>query len=89
VAQRCNALHKTKAPHGGRSSKGAFYFFAGRRSSPGFAPRHGMLGDTAAVPSLLEWSSPGKTIFAARHCDWRAGRPRPENHDITARLSPI
>jgi len=46
----------------------------------------GMLGDTAAVPSLLEWSSPGKPSSLRGIAIGALGRVDLKNHDITARL---
>jgi aminopeptidase N len=46
----------------------------------------GMLGDTAAVPSLLEWSSPGKPSSLRGIAIGGLGRVDVRNHDITARL---
>jgi len=46
----------------------------------------GMLGDNAAVPSLLEWSSPGKPSTLRGVAIAALGRVDLKNHDITARL---
>jgi aminopeptidase N len=46
----------------------------------------GMLGDNAAVPSLLEWSSPGKPSVLRGIAIGALGRVDLKNHDITARL---
>jgi aminopeptidase N len=46
----------------------------------------GMLGDSAAVPSLLEWSSPGKPSSLRGIAISALGRVDLKNHDITARL---
>jgi aminopeptidase N len=46
----------------------------------------GMLGDNAAVPSLLEWSSPGKPSSLRGIAIGALGRVDLKNHDITARL---
>ena len=46
----------------------------------------GMLGDTAAVPSLLEWSAPGKPLSLRGIAISALGRVDLKNHDITARL---
>ena len=61
-------------------------------SSPDDVLRHsalramGMLGDSAAVPSLLEWSSPGKPSALRGVAIGALGRVDLKNHDITARL---
>jgi aminopeptidase N len=61
-------------------------------SSPDDVLRHsalramGMLGDNAAVPSLLEWSSPGKPSALRGVAVGALGRVDLKNHDITARL---
>ena len=46
----------------------------------------GMLGDNAVVPSLLEWSSPGKPSLLRGIAIGALGRVDLKNHDITARL---
>jgi aminopeptidase N len=46
----------------------------------------GMLGDSAVVPSLLEWSSPGKPASLRGIAIGALGRVDLKNHDITARL---
>jgi aminopeptidase N len=46
----------------------------------------GMLGDNAVVPSLLEWSSPGKPSSMRNVAIGALGRVDLKNHDITARL---
>jgi aminopeptidase N len=61
-------------------------------SSPDDVLRHsalramGMLGDNAAVPSLLDWSSPGKPSALRGVAIGALGRVDLKNHDITARL---
>jgi aminopeptidase N len=46
----------------------------------------GVLGDNAAVPSLLEWSAPGKPSSLRGIAIGALGRVDLKNHDITARL---
>jgi aminopeptidase N len=46
----------------------------------------GMLGDNEVVPSLLEWSSPGKPSSLRGIAIGALGRVDLKNHDITARL---
>jgi len=46
----------------------------------------GMLGDNEVVPSLLEWSSPGKPSSLRGIAIGALGRIDLKNHDITARL---
>ena len=46
----------------------------------------GSLGDNAAVPALLEWSSPGKPSALRSVAIGSLGRVDVKNHDITARL---
>jgi aminopeptidase N len=46
----------------------------------------GSLGDTAAVPALLEWSSPGNPSALRSIAIGSLGRVDLKNHDITARL---
>ena len=46
----------------------------------------GMLGDNATVPSLLEWSSPGKPSVLRGIAIGALGRVDLKNHDITTRL---
>ena len=46
----------------------------------------GMLGDNAVVPSLLEWSSPGKPSLLRGIAIGALGRVDLKNRDITARL---
>jgi aminopeptidase N len=46
----------------------------------------GILGDNEAVPSLLEWSSPGKPSSLRGIAIGALGRVDLKNHDITARL---
>jgi hypothetical protein len=45
-----------------------------------------MLADNAAVPSLLEWSSPGKPSVLRGIAIGALGRVDLKNHDITTRL---
>src|SRR6202035_1351751 len=46
----------------------------------------GTLGDDAVVPSLLEWSAPGKSSTFRGIAIGALGRVDLKNHDITARL---
>ena len=46
----------------------------------------GSLGDSSVVPSLLEWSSPGKPSALRSIAIGALGRVDLKNHDITARL---
>jgi aminopeptidase N len=46
----------------------------------------GSLGDSAAVPALLEWSSPGKPSALRSVAIGSLGRVDVKNHDITTRL---
>jgi aminopeptidase N len=46
----------------------------------------GSLGDDSAVPTLLEWSSPGKSAQLRGIAIGALGRVDLKNHDITARL---
>ncbi len=46
----------------------------------------GSLGDAAAVPALLDWSSPGKPSALRSIAIGSLGRVDLKNHDITARL---
>jgi aminopeptidase N len=55
-------------------------------SSPDDIRAMGMLGDNEAVPSLLEWSSPGKPSVLRGIAISALGRVDLKNHDITTRL---
>ena len=61
-------------------------------SSPGDVVRQaalrgmGSLGDDSVVPSLIEWSSPGKPALLRGIAIGALGRVDLKNHDITARL---
>jgi len=46
----------------------------------------GSLGDDSVVPSLIEWSSPGKPALLRGIAIGALGRVDLKNHDITARL---
>jgi HEAT repeat protein len=46
----------------------------------------GVLGDDAVVPTLLEWSAPGKPSALRSIAIGGLGRAQLKNHDITTRL---
>ncbi|HEV2521583.1 MAG TPA: M1 family aminopeptidase [Candidatus Acidoferrales bacterium] len=81
------ALAQDKAPNAESILEGAL-----ATSSPNDVLRRaslralGSLGDNAAVPALLEWSSPGKPSAMRSIAIGSLGRVDVKNHDITARL---